>query len=283
MKKELISQYTAVGAIKLHHLEWVGDSPPIIYIPGFIANAYGAIKLANATSQRVCALDLRGRGQSDKPETGYGIQQHVQDLDAWLTANQIDSCILAGHSFGASVSLFFYLAHPKKVKKIILFDGGTPPSETAFDLFKAYHNNLTYHYPSVEKYISQYRKIPALQPWTDAAEQLTRANVIEQPDGSARRAVPEYVVKAELDALNQQIWQAITQRYNEIQVPVLLIRAGMGAFSKEDQHITDDMLPIMQDNFPNLQIFDMPHAGHTSVLTIDDSNRDNIIQNFVTS
>jgi len=277
------SHHTTINTIRLHHLAWQGDEPPVIYLPGFIANAYGALRLAAAISptRRVLALDLRGRGDSDKPTSGYGISQHIADLKAWLDALGITRCVLAGHSFGASLALYFHQQYPTYAEKIILLDGGSPPSEQAFQLFWAYHHNLTYNYPSSEAYLAPYRQSPAMQPWTPEAEQLIRANITENADGSATRSVPPYVVQAELAQIDPQRWRELAQVYPQVRVPVLLIRAGWGSFGREDQHLSEPILATMQAGFPQFQVYDMPQAGHTSILTIPDSGRDAALRAFV--
>lgn len=281
MMMKPLSQFFVRPDYRLHYLEWAGGQPPALFIPGFISNAYGALRLAEivAPQHRVVAFDLKGRGLSDKPHAGYGIANHVADLHAFCQAQNIQSPILMGHSFGAAVALFFALQYP--THKIILLDGGTPPSEMAFELFMAYHRNLSYEYPSAEAYLGPYRQLPTLQPWTEEAEQLTRANIVEQADGRALRAVPRHVVEAELAQFVLAELQALTARYSEIQAPVLLIRAGWGSFGKEDQHISAEVLATLQEGLPQLQVYTMPEAGHTAILTVPDPQRDQVIRDFL--
>ncbi len=180
--------HTLVNEARLHHLKWQGGSPTVVYLPGFIATAYGALHLARALvpHRRVLALDLRGRGESAKPPGPYGFETHMADLSAWMDALHLEDVILAGHSFGALLAGLFASTYPERVQRVIWFDGGVPPAKAALNAFMAYHSNLTYEYPSVEAYVATYRQLPGLQPWTPEAESLTRANVTEQADGSAR-------------------------------------------------------------------------------------------------
>jgi pimeloyl-ACP methyl ester carboxylesterase len=277
------SHFTTLDELHLHHLEWTGGDPPVVYLPGFIAGAEGALRLGTAISpaKRVLALELRGRGQSDKPQGSYGFEQHLEDIHNWLNALGIQQIILAGHSLGASLALYFAARHPDQVKKLILLDGGVPPSELALQLTRAYYENLTYHYPSVEAYVQPYRNLPTLQPWTEEAEQLVRANLVELADGTAVRVVPRYVVEAELAHLDALHADKLIALYPHIQMPVLLIRAGWGSFGKEDQHITDDRLAELRTHLPHLQVYEMPDAGHTGILTIPDPGRDVALLNFI--
>lgn len=275
------SHFITLNQVRFHHLEWAGNAPPVVFLPGFISNAYAALRLGAviAPTRRVLAFDLRGRGGSDKPPGQYGMATHLQDTYARLQALDISECVLAGHSFGAALTLFFAHQYPQLVKKIILFDGGAVPSPEAALLFQAYHSNLVYEYPSVESYLAPYRMMDSLQPWTEEAEILTRQNVIEQPDGTAVRSVPRHVVEAELAELAKGDWSQLAAIYPRIQVPVLLIRAGIGSFTRADQHLPEPVLKTL--TMPNLTVFDMPDAGHTSILTVPDSGRDHALREFI--
>lgn len=277
------SHINPVNDIHLHHLEWAGDEPPVIFLPGFISNALAALRLgaALAPARRVLALDLRGRGRSDKPEEGYSLGQHVADVLSWKAAQGIGRCVLAGHSFGAALALFIAQQPQAQVEKLILFDGGAVPSPVAHQLSRAYHENLRYLYPSVEDYVSNYRDLPTMQPWTEEAESLLRSNVEVLADGQARRSVPPHVVAALLQALEEQDFQQLATLYPRTACPVLLIRAGYGSFGREDQHIPDEVLAQM--NFPNLRVYTMPSTGHTGILTVPDAERDTILRDFLLS
>lgn len=270
-----------INGLNFHYLEWLGTEPPAIFLPGFISNAYAASRLAQAVERRVLAFDLRGRGRSDKPETGYGIPQHVEDLRLRLADLELEKVALMGHSYGATLAITFAHRYPESVERLVLFDGGAVSAEPAFQLFMAYHQNLTYTYPSAEAYVQQYRDLPTLQPWTEEAEILVRSNIIEQADGSAVRAVPRHVVEAELAAISLAEWQRLQDYYPHIHVPVLLIRAGMGSFGREDQHLSDTALQPLLDGIPNIEVFEMPDTGHTGVLTVPDDDRDAKLREFL--
>jgi pimeloyl-ACP methyl ester carboxylesterase len=254
-----------------------------VFLPGFISNAYAALQLAEVISpaRALMALDLRGRGGSDKPAGPYGIPQHVADVRAWIAAQGLGRIVLAGHSFGASLALFLAVELGEQVEKILLVDGGTTPSEMAYQMFWAYHQNLTYDYPTAEAYLAPYRQMPAMQPWTDYAEQLIRANLQILEDGRAQRNVPRHVVEGELAQIKFHSLQALEALYARITCPVLLLRAGWGSFGQDDQHINADVLADLQAKLPQMQVYTSPAAGHTSILTIPDPQRDQVLLEFL--
>jgi pimeloyl-ACP methyl ester carboxylesterase len=77
-------------------------------------------------SLRVVALDQRGHGESDQPDSGYDFPSVVADLSGFLDAVGVgEPAVVVGHSWGASVVLHFAVAHPERTAGIVLVDGGT--------------------------------------------------------------------------------------------------------------------------------------------------------------
>jgi pimeloyl-ACP methyl ester carboxylesterase len=77
-------------------------------------------------SVRVVALDQRGHGESDQPDTGYDFATVVADLADFIAAVGLTRpSVLVGHSWGASVVLHYAATHPDRTAGIALVDGGT--------------------------------------------------------------------------------------------------------------------------------------------------------------
>src|SRR6185312_14591237 len=78
------------------------------------------------TSLRVVALDQRGHGESDQPDTGYDFPSVVADLAAIVDKVGLRApSVYVGHSWGASVVLHFGVERPDLCAGIVLVDGGT--------------------------------------------------------------------------------------------------------------------------------------------------------------
>ena len=111
----------------------VGEGPePVLALHGITAQH----RTFNATARYlehpdgIVALDLRGRGDSDKPPPGtYGLDKHARDAIRTLDHLEVERGVLVGHSMGAFVALHTALLHPDRVGGLILIDGGWPRSE----------------------------------------------------------------------------------------------------------------------------------------------------------
>ena len=82
-----------------------------------------AHRLAGAGRTAV-AIDLRGHGRSDKPDTGYDFATISEDLRLLIGAIGLDRPVLVGQSWGANVVLDFAVRHPDLTRGIVLVDGG---------------------------------------------------------------------------------------------------------------------------------------------------------------
>jgi pimeloyl-ACP methyl ester carboxylesterase len=69
---------------------------------------------------RAIAVSPRGHGDSDKPETGYRIEDLASDVPPLLDALGIDRTVLAGHSGSCPVARRVALDHPDRVAALVL-------------------------------------------------------------------------------------------------------------------------------------------------------------------
>jgi lipase len=108
-----------------------GEGQPLICIHGITAQH----RIFNDLAQNlggeyaIAGVDLRGRGDSEKPATGYGLDAHAGDVVRVLVHLGLEDAILVGHSMGAFVGLQVALSNPDRVRALVLLDGGWPRVE----------------------------------------------------------------------------------------------------------------------------------------------------------
>src|SRR5262249_56756427 len=61
---------------------------------------------------RVVSVSQRGHGESDKPDTGYGVEDFSADVVLLLDALAVDHAAIAGHSGSCLVARKVALDHP---------------------------------------------------------------------------------------------------------------------------------------------------------------------------
>ena len=104
------------------------DMPPILLSHGYGATCrmWDGQVAAFADRYRLVLWDMRGHGQSGDPldPALYSHALTVGDMAAVLDACGIERAIIGGLSLGGVMSLAFHLAHPERVRALMLFDTG---------------------------------------------------------------------------------------------------------------------------------------------------------------
>ncbi len=111
-----------------------GSGPdPILCLHGITAQhrAFNALARHLKGSRSLAGVDLRGRGDSAKPESGYGLEAHARDVIRVLDHLSLDDAVILGHSMGGFVALKAGLSHPHRVRALVLLDGGWPRVEVS--------------------------------------------------------------------------------------------------------------------------------------------------------
>lgn len=110
------------------HYEVSGEGPPLLLSHGY--SATGAMWAGQvepfSKHYRLITWDMRGHGRSDYPEdpTAYSEAATVADMAALLDHVGAEQAIVGGLSLGGYMSLAFHLAHPERVRALLIIDTG---------------------------------------------------------------------------------------------------------------------------------------------------------------
>lgn len=104
-----------------------GSGEPLILIPYLAADhACYAFQVAEYAKRFTCvSLDLRGAGETDKPEGRYSIELFADDVAAFMGAAGIEKAHIFGLSLGAATAMWLAAKYPDKVKSLSLHSGWT--------------------------------------------------------------------------------------------------------------------------------------------------------------
>jgi pimeloyl-ACP methyl ester carboxylesterase len=115
------------GGVKIYYEEH-GHGPALLLSHGYSATCrmWDAQVAALAPRYRIIVWDMRGHGETDNPEdpAAYSEALTVADMAALLRHCGIERAVIAGLSLGGYMSLAFHLAHPERVRALMLFDTG---------------------------------------------------------------------------------------------------------------------------------------------------------------
>ena len=118
--------HVSLPGLRLHYREYEGEGRSLVLLHGVASNCliWGPVAPLLAGRHRVLAVDQRGHGGSDKPDSGYDFATVVADLHAFLDACDLERPVLVGHSWGGNVALQYAATHPDRVAGLVLVDGG---------------------------------------------------------------------------------------------------------------------------------------------------------------
>jgi 3-oxoadipate enol-lactonase len=118
---EITRRSVAIDGVALSILEG-GSGDPVIFVHGVVttSNIFPAYLKAYSPSYRGIAVDLRGYGDSQKPETGFNIPQFSNDLIALADRLHIQKPVWVGVSMGGMILQRLALDHPDRVRALVL-------------------------------------------------------------------------------------------------------------------------------------------------------------------
>ncbi|MFC1893729.1 alpha/beta fold hydrolase [Chloroflexota bacterium] len=102
--------------------EVTGNGKTLVLIHGVGGNAQAWETTVPLLSRyhRVLTWDVRGHGQSDKPEGSYSTELFASDLAALLRTVDIGSAFVLGHSMGGVIAIRFALDFPDLCNTLIV-------------------------------------------------------------------------------------------------------------------------------------------------------------------
>jgi 2-hydroxy-6-oxonona-2,4-dienedioate hydrolase len=114
-----------IGGIRVAYYEQ-GSGPALVLLHGMFGDHldWEPVLEPLARDFRVIAVDLPGFGESDKPDIDYTVEFFLDSLQALLKHLGIAKAALIGNSFGGTLSIFFAIAHPEIVERLVLVSSG---------------------------------------------------------------------------------------------------------------------------------------------------------------
>lgn len=111
--------------VRLAATRWAGTGAPILLLHGLASQRrFWNLVATELAGRPVCALDQRGHGDSDKPDTGYDLSTVAADAATALDALGWSRAVVVGHSWGGAVAATLAAEHPERVLALVCVDGG---------------------------------------------------------------------------------------------------------------------------------------------------------------
>jgi pimeloyl-ACP methyl ester carboxylesterase len=269
--------------IEINLAVWEGAGKPVLCIHGITANCrcWDTLAEALAPDYHVIAMDLRGRGRSDKPPRGYALAYHLRDINCLLNDLGLDRAVIMGHSLGAFIGLAFAAEYPERVDRLILVDGGGDLSkgqmEKVFVGIKPALDRLGQVFPSADAYLEKMKAAPYIQPWSAVTEAYYRYE-IETVEGGVRTNIAPAHIQEEAENIKKV---DCAPYYPRIQSKVLILRAPNGLLSQDDILLPEEVIDRMTREIPHARRFDVEGMNHYGIVFQPHGARDQVIREFL--
>ena len=123
-KIDYIHFKTPVNGFLMHYLIG-GKGDPVVLLHGWPETSYEwrhIIPELIANNYTVITPDMRGLGDSEKPQTGYDTKTLADDIYQLVKKLGYSKISLVAHDWGGPVAYSYAAAHPNDVNKIVMLD-----------------------------------------------------------------------------------------------------------------------------------------------------------------
>jgi pimeloyl-ACP methyl ester carboxylesterase len=236
------------GAAALHAKRYPAEAPPLLILHGFLGSGGNWSTLARTRFsglRDVYALDARNHGRSPHTDA-FSYALMAADVVAFLDANGLQQADVLGHSMGGKTAMTLALAHPDRVRSLIVADMAPrayPPGH--HELLAALSGLDLAQIDSRQD--ADARLAGSVPDW--GVRQFLLKNLDRTPGG--------YAWAANLDALVRQydeVLRAIDG--TPFEGPALFVRGARSGY------VRDSDLPEVERLFPAAQLVTIPDAGH---------------------
>jgi pimeloyl-ACP methyl ester carboxylesterase len=207
--------FVKAGGLNVHYIEQ-GEGEPVLLVHGnWVTNSTWLPVLDKLPAGlRGIAPDVRGRGKTEGPDSGYTVPELAQDLRAFADALALDRFHLVAHSLGSAIAMQFALESPERVITLTVLSpawvDGMPEAYNAPAAQQALKDNKGVYEQALKMMMPS---LPEGDLWQrivgEGHEQRIEATLENLPallnwkpgDTLRRIGVPALVVSGELDPL----------------------------------------------------------------------------------
>lgn len=178
--------------VQISYLEWSLGTEPLLLLHGLADHALVWQSLAEhlAPHYQIVAPDLRGHGESSKPNSGYTSQDIIADLEALVADCRWENAHILGHSWSAKVAAIWATQNPSRFRSLVLVDPffiGKIPSifKLAFPLLYRVLPFLQTMktFSSYEEAEDNARRLKQYRGWSPFQAQVFQTSIEQKEDG----------------------------------------------------------------------------------------------------
>ena len=232
-----------------------GTGEPLILIPYLAADhACYAFQVAEYAKHFTCfSLDLRGTGETDKPESVYSTEVLADDVAAFMRAAGIQKAHISGLSLGAAIGMWLAAKYPDKIQSLSLHSAWPktdPFLKTVVEGFQVTAKALN----SVSEMV-----ILAIFPWCFTPEQYAAKPDYIQSLAGFVRSRPAQPLASFIPQSNSVIGHDVTAQLGRITAPTQI------TFGAADQVTSTRFADQMKSNIGGSELLIFEGCAHAPI------------------
>lgn len=227
----------------------LGQGSPIVIMHGLFGASDNWLSQGKvlAEDHKVYLLDLRNHGQSPH-DNAHNYKVMAEDLEEFLTDQQIKNPVIIGHSMGGKTAMTFAAMHPELFDKLIVVDIAPKTygvhHDTILDGLNAIDLTTLTSRNQAEEQLALF--VPDL-----GTRQFLLKNLARNKDGGFEWKLNLAIISANIETIGQGMEKGLTKPK-----PVLFIRG------RNSNYIKDSDFDKIKSLFPGAQIETVENAGH---------------------
>ena len=230
----------------LNLTRWPGAGPEVLLIHGISSSeeSWAPVLARLGETFTPVTIDLRGHGQSGRPETGYLYDDYAGDIAAALDALGMRRPLVIGHSLGGLVALWWAAAHPGDAAAIVIEDSPLRSGEEFRPVFDRW---IAENAMPVDELAASHRE---KNPGLSEAQARRRAEIMT---GTA----PQVFTELKADSLAHDGVDRVAG-LEHIASPILFIHGNpeLGGM------VPPAEAAAFARRLPNVEVIGIPDAGH---------------------
>ena len=181
-----VRQTLLTSDIQLSYLEWNQGQEPLLLLHGMADHALVWSSLGDylAADYHIVAPDMRGHGESSKPEKDYTFASAISDLEALMDKLGWSAAHIVSHSWTGKLAAIWARENPARLKSITLVD----------PIFLKITFPLLYRvlpflksmgpFASYEEAEQKIKQLSQYQNWSPLQQQVFQAAIAQKADGT---------------------------------------------------------------------------------------------------
>ncbi len=231
------SKFVEVLGSRMHYID-EGEGDPILFIHGNPTSSYlwrNVIPHVRKAG-RVVAVDLIGMGKSDKPDLAYELSDHIEYVEAFIEALELENILLVLHDWGGGIGFDYAMRHPENVRGIAFMEAVLRPSRwqdapaIARYLFKNLRDEKTGYDLIVRDnyFVENLMPMMAGRDLSEEEMDYYRAPYLKEADRKPIRVWPQEIPLDGVPERNQIRMSATYEKLKNSTMPLLLLTADPG-------------------------------------------------------